>query len=117
MHVPTAVSPGCGRGSLASFALRVLQNSVDPGIPIIPESLECLCPTTTGVNLQFLSDLDLCSVVSALALHLDLSRPAPSTIEPARISSLPPLTEEHQRNLRAIGVWLKRCVEDKRRGL
>lgn len=46
-----------------------------------------------------------------------LSRPAPSTTEPARVLSLPPLTEERQRNLRSIGVWLKGCLEDKRRGL
>ena len=45
------------------------------------------------------------------------SRPAPSTTEPARALSLPPLTEERQRNLRSIGVWLKGCLEDKRRGL
>ena len=39
---------GAAGGSLASFALRVLQNSVDPGIPIIPESIDCLCPTPPG---------------------------------------------------------------------
>ena len=44
-------------------------------------------------------------------------RSAPSASEPLRVSSLPPLTEERQRILRGIGLWLRSCLEDRRRGL
>ena len=45
------------------------------------------------------------------------SKAASSVSVPLRVSSLPPLTEERQRALRDIGVWLKSCLEDRRRGL
>ena len=62
---------GAAGGSLASFALRVIQNSIDPGIPVIPESLECLCPNT-GFNLSLLTDLDSKSLFTGICIGLAL---------------------------------------------
>lgn len=63
---------GAAGGSIASFALRVLSNSLDPGIPIIPESFECLCPSNSGVYFSFLSDLDSKSVLAGICIGLAL---------------------------------------------
>ena len=40
-----------------------------------------------------------------------------ATVGAARLSSLPPLTPERERTLRDIGLWLRSCLEDRRRGL
>jgi len=40
-----------------------------------------------------------------------------STVGGAKLSSLPPLTPEREKTLKDIGLWLKSCLEDRRRGL
>ncbi len=35
----------------------------------------------------------------------------------AKVSSLPPLTAEREKILKEIGVWLRSCLENRRRGL
>ena len=45
------------------------------------------------------------------------SKAASSAPAPLKVSSLPPLTEERKRALRDIGLWLRSCLEERRRGL
>ena len=109
----TPFVPEQDRGATLSRSLMQRQPRLEEEIEYLRTSLAQL-----ELRVAHLEDREFDLVSSAGTAPESSSRGGYAvSVGAVKLSALPPLTPERERTLRDIGVWLRSCLEDRRRGL